>query len=60
MKIKMIWLTAAIVASVPFAASAQTITLASTVPDTGVNAIVVEKFVSQIEGSLPDAKVEIF
>lgn len=60
MKIKMLWLTAALVASVPFAAPAQTITLASTVPDTGVNAIVVEEFVSHIEGSLPDAKVEIF
>lgn len=53
-------LAACILASVPLAAVSQTVTLASTVPDTGVNAIVVENFVSQMNETAPDVDIEIF
>ncbi|EWY37175.1 hypothetical protein N825_21550 [Skermanella stibiiresistens SB22] len=49
---------AAILLTAP--ASSQTITLASTVPDTGVNKIVVERLREELSKSLPDADIEVF
>ncbi|EPX76806.1 putative extracellular solute-binding protein [Salipiger mucosus DSM 16094] len=41
-------------------AGAQTITLASTVPDEGINTVMVETLSSELEERLPDANLDIF
>ncbi len=54
------WLLATAVMALPINVVGQTITLASTVPDAGVNTVVTETMVSKIKASSPDANVEVF
>lgn len=51
---------ATVVSALPVGVVAQTITLASTVPNEGVNAVVTEVLVSGIETASSDVEVEVF
>lgn len=48
------------VMALPAGVMAQSITLASTVPNAGTNAVVVEKLVGEIEAAVADVKVDVF